>query len=95
MGGKQVAILAPTTLLAEQHAQTFADRFANWPVKIAELSRFRSGKEINQAIKGMGDGTVDIVIGTHKLLSDDVKFSRLGLVIIDEEHRLACVRKKH
>jgi transcription-repair coupling factor (superfamily II helicase) len=94
MGGKQVAILAPTTLLAEQHAQTFADRFADWPVRIAELSRFRSGKEITQAIKGMGDGTVDIVIGTHKLLSDDVKFSRLGLVIIDEEHRFGVRQKE-
>ena len=94
MGGKQVAILAPTTLLAEQHAQTFADRFADWPVKIAELSRFRSGKEITAAIKGMNDGTVDIVIGTHKLLSDDVKFSRLGLVIIDEEHRFGVRQKE-
>ena len=94
MGGKQVAILAPTTLLAEQHAQTFADRFADWPVKIAELSRFKSGKEITAAIKGMNDGTVDIVIGTHKLLSDDVKFSRLGLVIIDEEHRFGVRQKE-
>jgi transcription-repair coupling factor (superfamily II helicase) len=94
MGGKQVAILAPTTLLAEQHAQTFADRFANWPVKIAELSRFRSGKEITQAMKGMNDGTIDIVIGTHKLLSGDVKFSRLGLVIIDEEHRFGVRQKE-
>ncbi|MES2103627.1 MAG: transcription-repair coupling factor [Pseudomonadota bacterium] len=94
MGGKQVAILAPTTLLAEQHAQTFADRFANWPVRIAELSRFRTTKEITQAIKGMGDGTIDIVIGTHKLLSDDVKFSRLGLVIIDEEHRFGVRQKE-
>ena len=94
MGGKQVAILAPTTLLAEQHAQTFADRFADWPVKIAELSRFRSTKEINAAIKGMNDGTVDIVIGTHKLLSDDIKFSRLGLVIIDEEHRFGVRQKE-
>ncbi|MDP3841535.1 MAG: transcription-repair coupling factor [Oxalobacteraceae bacterium] len=94
MGGKQVAILAPTTLLAEQHAQTFADRFADWPVRIAELSRFRSGKEITQAIKGMFDGTVDIVIGTHKLLSGDVKFSRLGLVIIDEEHRFGVRQKE-
>ncbi|MCU6433666.1 transcription-repair coupling factor [Undibacterium sp. Jales W-56] len=94
MGGKQVAILAPTTLLAEQHAQTFADRFAHWPVRIAELSRFRSGKEITQAIKGMGDGTLDIVIGTHKLLSGDVKFSRLGLVIIDEEHRFGVRQKE-
>jgi transcription-repair coupling factor (superfamily II helicase) len=94
LGGKQVAILAPTTLLAEQHAQTFADRFANWPVKIAELSRFRSGKEITQAIKGMADGTLDIVIGTHKLLSNDIKFSRLGLVIIDEEHRFGVRQKE-
>ncbi len=94
MGGKQVAILAPTTLLAEQHAQTFADRFADWPVRIAELSRFRTGREITQAIKGMSDGTVDIVIGTHKLLSEDVKFSRLGLVIIDEEHRFGVRQKE-
>jgi transcription-repair coupling factor (superfamily II helicase) len=94
LGGKQVAILAPTTLLAEQHAQTFADRFADWPVKIAELSRFRSGKEISLAIKGMADGTLDIVIGTHKLLSDDIKFSRLGLVIIDEEHRFGVRQKE-
>jgi len=94
LGGKQVAILAPTTLLAEQHAQTFADRFADWPVKIAELSRFRSGKEIAQAIKGMADGTLDIVIGTHKLLSPDVKFTRLGLVVIDEEHRFGVRQKE-
>ncbi len=94
MGGKQVAILAPTTLLAEQHAQNFADRFADWPVKIAELSRFRSGKEITQAIKGMAEGTLDIVIGTHKLLSPEVKFSRLGLVIIDEEHRFGVRQKE-
>ncbi|MBC7488742.1 MAG: DEAD/DEAH box helicase, partial [Glaciimonas sp.] len=94
LGGKQVAILAPTTLLAEQHAQTFADRFADWPVKIAELSRFRSGKEITLAMKGMADGTLDIVIGTHKLLSDDVKFARLGLVIIDEEHRFGVRQKE-
>jgi len=94
MGGKQVAILAPTTLLAEQHAQTFADRFADWPVRIAEMSRFRTGKEISQAIKGMADGTLDIVIGTHKLLSEDVKFTRLGLVIIDEEHRFGVRQKE-
>ncbi|RZI42268.1 transcription-repair coupling factor [Herbaspirillum sp. HC18] len=94
MGGKQVAILAPTTLLAEQHAQTFADRFADWPVKIAELSRFRTGKEVTQAVKGLGDGTIDIVIGTHKLLSNEVKFSRLGLVIIDEEHRFGVRQKE-
>ncbi len=94
MGGKQVAILAPTTLLAEQHAQTFADRFADWPVKIAELSRFRTGKEVTQAIKGLADGTIDVVIGTHKLLSNEVKFSRLGLVIIDEEHRFGVRQKE-
>lgn len=94
LGGKQVAILAPTTLLAEQHATTFADRFADWPVKIAELSRFRSAKEITQAIKGMADGTLDIVIGTHKLLSNDIQFSRLGLVIIDEEHRFGVRQKE-
>ena len=94
MGGKQVALLAPTTLLAEQHAQTFADRFADWPVRIAEMSRFRTGKEIANAIKGMQDGTLDIVIGTHKLLSDDVKFDRLGLVIIDEEHRFGVRQKE-
>ena len=94
MGGKQVAILAPTTLLAEQHAQTFADRFADWPVKIAELSRFRTGKEITLALKGMNEGTIDIVIGTHKLLSSDVKFQRLGLVIIDEEHRFGVRQKE-
>ncbi|WP_089399457.1 transcription-repair coupling factor [Noviherbaspirillum humi] len=94
MGGKQVAILAPTTLLAEQHAQTFADRFADWPVKIAELSRFRTGKEVSAAIKGLAEGTVDIVIGTHKLLSSEVKFQRLGLVIIDEEHRFGVRQKE-
>jgi transcription-repair coupling factor (superfamily II helicase) len=94
MGGKQVAILAPTTLLAEQHAQTFADRFADWPVRIAELSRFRTGKEVANAVKGMADGTLDIVIGTHKLLSPEVKFERLGLVIIDEEHRFGVRQKE-
>ncbi len=94
MNGKQVAILCPTTLLAEQHAQTFADRFADWPVKIVELSRFRSGKEITAAIQGLNDGRVDIVIGTHKILSKDVIFKRLGLVIIDEEHRFGVRQKE-
>jgi transcription-repair coupling factor (superfamily II helicase) len=94
MGGKQVAILAPTTLLTEQHFQTFSDRFADWPVKIAELSRFRSSKEVTLAIKGINDGTIDIVIGTHKLLSSEVHFSRLGLVIIDEEHRFGVRQKE-
>ncbi|MFN6321962.1 MAG: transcription-repair coupling factor [Burkholderiales bacterium] len=93
-GGKQVALLAPTTLLAEQHFQTFSDRFANWPIRLAELSRFKTGKEITQAIKGINEGQVDIVIGTHKLLSEEVKFSRLGLVIIDEEHRFGVRQKE-
>ncbi|TMS58723.1 transcription-repair coupling factor [Imbroritus primus] len=94
MGGKQVAILAPTTLLAEQHFQTLTDRFAEWPVRIAEISRFKSKKEIDAAVKAINDGTVDIVIGTHKLLSPDVRFKRLGLVIIDEEHRFGVRQKE-
>ncbi len=93
-GGKQVALLAPTTLLAEQHYQTLVDRFAKWPVKVAEMSRFRSAKEITAAVKGVGDGTIDIVVGTHKLLSQDVKFERLGLLIIDEEHRFGVRHKE-
>ncbi|NBU88257.1 MAG: transcription-repair coupling factor, partial [Betaproteobacteria bacterium] len=92
--GKQVAFLAPTTLLAEQHFQTLSDRFGKWPVKIAELSRFRSAKEVKAAIEGLEDGTVDIVVGTHKLLSQDVKFKRLGLLIIDEEHRFGVRHKE-
>ena len=92
--GKQVALLCPTTLLAEQHAQTFTDRFADWPVRVVELSRFRSAKEVSAAIEGINDGRVDIVIGTHKILSKDVKFKRLGLVIIDEEHRFGVRQKE-
>lgn len=94
MDGKQVAVLTPTTLLAEQHLQTFKDRFADWPVQIAELSRFRTAKEIQNAISGLASGTVDIAIGTHKLLSPSVKFDRLGLVIIDEEHRFGVRQKE-
>ncbi|UBM09707.1 transcription-repair coupling factor [Cupriavidus metallidurans] len=94
LGGKQVAMLAPTTLLAEQHFQTLSDRFAEWPVRIVELSRFKTKKEIDAAIKQINEGTVDIVIGTHKLLSDEVKFQRLGLVIIDEEHRFGVRQKE-
>ena len=93
-GGKQVAILAPTTLLAEQHYQTLVDRFGKWPVKIAELSRFRSPKEVKAALEGIAAGTVDIVVGTHKLLSSDVKFQRLGLLVIDEEHRFGVRHKE-
>ena len=93
-GGKQVALLAPTTLLAEQHYQTLKDRFAKWPVKVAEISRFRSGKEVTAALKGIADGTVDIVVGTHKLLSESTKFHDLGLLIIDEEHRFGVRHKE-
>jgi len=92
--GKQVAILAPTTLLAEQHYQNIADRFGKWPVKVAELSRFRSTKEVKVALDGLADGTIDIVVGTHKLLSADVKFKRLGLLVIDEEHRFGVRHKE-
>ncbi|MEG0151194.1 MAG: CarD family transcriptional regulator, partial [Comamonas sp.] len=94
MGGKQVAFLAPTTLLAEQHYQTLVDRFSKWPIKVAEVSRFRSGKEITAAIKGISDGTVDIVVGTHKLLSESTQFKNLGLLIIDEEHRFGVRHKE-
>ena len=94
MGGKQVAVLAPTTLLVEQHAQNFADRFADFPVKVAQLSRFNSSKETRAALAGMADGTVDIVIGTHKLVQDDIAFKNLGLVIIDEEHRFGVRQKE-
>lgn len=92
--GKQVAILVPTTLLAEQHFQNFSDRFAEWPVKLAEFSRFRSAKETTAALKGVNDGTVDIAIGTHKLIQKDVHFKNLGLVIIDEEHRFGVRQKE-
>ena len=94
MGGKQVAVLAPTTLLVEQHAQNFADRFADFPVKVASLSRFNNSKTTKAALEGMADGTVDIVIGTHKLVQDDIKFKNLGLVIIDEEHRFGVRQKE-
>jgi transcription-repair coupling factor (superfamily II helicase) len=91
---KQVVILCPTTLLAEQHFQTFSDRFADWPVRIAELSRFRSTKESGEIIRKLESGEIDVVIGTHKLLSRDVKLKRLGLVIIDEEHRFGVRQKE-
>ncbi|MBP6336781.1 MAG: transcription-repair coupling factor [Vitreoscilla sp.] len=94
IGGKQVAILAPTTLLAEQHYQTIVDRFGKWPVKVAELSRFRTAKEVKAALEGIEAGTIDIVVGTHKLLSKDVKFKRLGLLVIDEEHRFGVRHKE-
>lgn len=93
-GGKQVAILAPTTLLAEQHYQNIADRFGKWPVRVAEISRFRSSKEVKATLEGLADGTVDIVVGTHALIGDKVKFKRLGLLVIDEEHRFGVRHKE-
>jgi len=96
--GKQVAVLCPTTLLAEQHYRNFADRFAligdEWPVKVAEISRFKSKQEQAEALKLLGEGRIDILIGTHRLLQPDVKFARLGLVIIDEEHRFGVRQKE-
>ncbi|WP_107853043.1 transcription-repair coupling factor [Oceanimonas marisflavi] len=92
-GGKQVAVLVPTTLLAQQHYDNFRDRFANWPVKVELISRFKTGKEQDKALEGLADGSIDIVIGTHKLLSQDVRFKDLGLLIVDEEHRFG-VRQK-
>ena len=91
---KQVAILVPTTLLAEQHFHTFSDRFSEWPVKIAELSRFRSAAESAESLAGLATGRIDIAIGTHKLLGRDVRFKNLGLVIIDEEHRFGVRHKE-
>ena len=94
MGGRQVAVLVPTTLLTEQHYNTFKDRFAAWPIRIEELSRFRSAKEVKATVAGLAAGTVDLVIGTHKLIQPDVKFKDLGLVIIDEEHRFGVRQKE-
>jgi transcription-repair coupling factor (superfamily II helicase) len=94
MNGKQVALLAPTTLLVEQHYQTFSDRFAAFGAKVAELSRFNSGKETKAIIEQIAEGRVDIVIGTHQLLSSNVHFKDLGLVMIDEEHRFGVRHKE-
>ncbi len=92
--GRQVAVLVPTTLLAQQHHQTFCDRFADWPVNVEVLSRFRGGQQSKLIMEGLQNGTVDIVIGTHKLLQNDIKFKDLGLVIIDEEHRFGVRHKE-
>ncbi len=94
MDGKQVAVLVPTTLLAEQHFQNFSNRFADWPIRIAELSRFRSAKEQTQALQDMAAGKLDIIIGTHKLIQKGIEFNNLGLVIIDEEHRFGVQQKE-
>ncbi|HEY8496257.1 MAG TPA: transcription-repair coupling factor, partial [Limnochordales bacterium] len=94
MDGKQVAVLVPTTILAQQHLRTFRDRFASYPVRIEALSRFQSPAEQSRILKGLASGTVDIVIGTHRLLSKDVQFKDLGLVIVDEEQRFGVAQKE-
>jgi transcription-repair coupling factor (superfamily II helicase) len=92
--GKQVAVLVPTTLLAQQHYENFCDRFADWPIEIELLSRFRSGKQSNTSIDRLESGKADIVVGTHKLIQSNIKFANLGLVIIDEEHRFGVKQKE-
>lgn len=94
IGGKQVAVLVPTTVLALQHTQTFSERFGGFPVKVEMLSRFRSRKEQRDVLRGVGEGAVDIVIGTHRLLQKDVHFRDLGLLVVDEEHRFGVAAKE-
>ncbi|MFZ4586004.1 MAG: transcription-repair coupling factor, partial [Acidimicrobiia bacterium] len=92
--GKQVAVLVPTTLLATQHGQTFTERYANYPVKVEVLSRFLTSKEQKQVINRLAAGDVDVIIGTHRLLSDDIEFKQLGLLIVDEEQRFGVTHKE-
>ena len=92
--GRQVALLVPTTLLAQQHYSTFTDRLADWPVKVELLSRFRTGKQSKQVLEQLHKGSVDIVIGTHRLIQKDIRFKQLGLVIIDEEQRFGVQQKE-
>ena len=92
--GKQVAILVPTTLLAEQHYNNFMDRFSGSPIKIAEISRFKSKKEQAESLIKLANGEIDIIIGTHRLIQNDIKFKNLGLIIIDEEHRFGVRQKE-
>ena len=92
--GKQVAVLVPTTLLVQQHTKTFAERYAGFPLMVAGMSRFNSAKESKEVIDGLAAGTVDVVIGTHRILSNDVAFKDLGLVIVDEEQRFGVEQKE-
>jgi transcription-repair coupling factor (superfamily II helicase) len=92
--GKQVAVLVPTTLLVQQHLATFSERYSGFPIRVSSLSRFNSTKEINETLVGMSSGTVDVVIGTHRLLSEDIKFRDLGLIIVDEEQRFGVEHKE-
>ena len=93
--GSQVAVLVPTTLLAQQHQATFGERYAPFPVVVRTLSRFQSDAEVAETLRGLADGTVDVVIGTHRLLSPDARFARLGLVILDEEQRFGVEHKEY
>ena len=94
MDNKQVAILVPTTLLADQHLKTFSKRMNDFPVKVDALSRFKSAKEQKEILKGVSKGDVDILIGTHRILSKDISFKDLGLIIIDEEQRFGVSAKE-
>ena len=94
LNGKQAIVLVPTTLLAEQHFDNFCDRFARWPIKIEEISRFKSKKQQHESLQRLHEGKIDIIIGTHRLLQPDVKFKDLGLVVIDEEHRFGVRQKE-
>ena len=93
--GKQVAVLVPTTLLVQQHLATFSERFSGFPVRVEALSRFQSASQVNKVVAGVGEGSVDIVIGTHRLLTPDIRFKDLGLVIVDEEQRFGVEQKEH
>jgi transcription-repair coupling factor (superfamily II helicase) len=92
--GKQVAVLVPTTLLAEQHYRNFRDRFADWPIRVEVLSRFKTAKEIKAELARLADGQIDVIVGTHRLLQEDVKFKDVGLVIVDEEQRFGVRQKE-
>src|SRR5690606_23885046 len=94
MDGKQVAFLVPTTILAQQHYETIRERFQDFPISIGLLNRFRSRKQQTEVIKGLNNGTVDIVVGTHRLLSKDITYKDLGLLIIDEEQRFGVTHKE-
>ena len=92
--GKQVGVLVPTTILAEQHFNTFKDRLTQFPVRVAALSRFQTKKKQKEIVKLLEEGQLDVLIGTHRLISKDVKFKDLGLLIIDEEHRFGVAAKE-
>src|SRR5213079_1715343 len=92
--GKQVAILVPTTLLADQHGQTFSERFAGYPVRVEVLSRFLTAREAKAVVRDVESGAVDVVVGTHRLLSEDIKFKDLGLLVVDEEQRFGVSHKE-